>query len=248
MGEQEVLLSNQVEAGQEGSDSIVDPYLRMKDGLMEGRSSCGELWPIEVGIILANIVEVVDILLENCSDDDWNTGKDGVVEAEIYADVEAGSAVCLIEAVEELRESEHHVLEKKIFYHVGDTHVIPAAVHEQQPPKCFELGKGVVAGLHGAHALVAVYAYSKVGVGYHLHVIGTVPNGQSPFMKYVPSHSDHRSLVGRCYPAAHYRIAQLKHFVEHWVLNSGRQSQAFNNEGDVGRAPFKGYGFLVGLK
>ena len=59
-------------------------------------------------------------------------------------------------------EREGKVLEEEVAQELAHADVGPAAVHQQKALQIAELGKGVVAGHHRLHALLAGYPHPDV--------------------------------------------------------------------------------------
>lgn len=128
--------------------------------------------------ILLGLIDVVDILLQDGSDDEWEGGEHYVVEGNVGIVEEAEAGVRAVEGEVELGDGEDHVLVEEVKDHLADSDVVPAAVDEEEAPEALEFGEGVVAGLDGAHALLAVETHADVSHLYHGDIVCTISDCQ----------------------------------------------------------------------
>ena len=98
-----------------------------------------DLFVEDVGAVGAGPLFVVDVLVENRSDDQRPGSEDQVVETDVEVVVNGLAAERIVEAEDELGEGEDDVLVEEVLDHFGNTDVGPSAMDEQQFPERLEL-------------------------------------------------------------------------------------------------------------
>ena len=73
--------------------------------------------------------DVVHVLLEHCPDDQGHGGEDQVVEGDVHVVEDGLAGVATVESEDELGDGEEHVLVEEVQDHLGNSQVVPPAVH-----------------------------------------------------------------------------------------------------------------------
>ena len=78
--------------------------------------------------------DIVDVLFEDCSDNQGKGCEDEVVESDVHVVVDCLARVAAKKSIEELGNGKKHVFVKEVQNHLADSDVIPSAMNEQKSP------------------------------------------------------------------------------------------------------------------
>jgi hypothetical protein len=179
-------IQQNVENDDREKDSIEDPFEQIEESKdLPFLTYIVEEWKVFFQIrpkvhlfsfIGDNKLFVVQVLIENCPDDQRHRSKSQVISGDIPIIENAQSGVSIVEAVHHLRNREDHVFVEEVEDHFGNPDIAPSTMDHKQPPKSFEFGQSIVAGLHCAHSFLSVYSYADVGFLDHVNIIRSISN------------------------------------------------------------------------
>ena len=119
-----------------------------------------------------------ELIVEDSEEHDWEGGEDYVEHLVDPLFVESLASEGRDKAEPELGDHEQDVFVEDVDHQVGVATVALSPMHKQKSLQELKLADGVVSCSGGLLSFEARDAYSHVGLGDHVDIVGAVPNGQ----------------------------------------------------------------------